>query len=120
LRHAAETLGVDPESIYERVGWPFYCKYSHALEAFKLALTDPNGVLDGLTYQEKEIGPGGHEVSPLPLPKITKAACAGASACASPLCPHATLLIRRGGRGRHAPWPHDALNSGLRSSAYSA
>uniref|UniRef100_A0ACD5YE01 Uncharacterized protein n=1 Tax=Avena sativa TaxID=4498 RepID=A0ACD5YE01_AVESA len=70
MRHAAETLGVDLEPLYERIGWPLYRKYGHAFEAFKLVVTDPDGVLDALTYEEKEIGPDGQEVTKV-VPAVT-------------------------------------------------
>ena len=63
MRHVAETLEVDLEPLYQRIGWPLYRKYGHAFEAFKLIVTDPDSILDALTYEEKETGPDGQEVN---------------------------------------------------------
>ncbi|PNT77569.1 hypothetical protein BRADI_1g65210v3 [Brachypodium distachyon] len=62
MRHVAETLEIDLEPIYQRIGWPLYRKYGHAFEAFKLIVADPDAILDVLTYEEKETGPDGQEV----------------------------------------------------------
>jgi len=48
IRHAAETLHQDMEVLYTQVAWPLYKKYGHAYEAFKVAITDPNSVFEGL------------------------------------------------------------------------
>ncbi|KAM3313875.1 hypothetical protein ACQJBY_033025 [Aegilops geniculata] len=63
MRHVAETLEIDLEPIYQRIGWPLYRKYGHAFEAFKLIVADPDAILDVLTYEEKETGPDGQEVT---------------------------------------------------------
>ena len=63
MRHVAETLEVDLEPLYQRIGWPLYRKYGHAFEAFKLIVADPDSILDALTYEEKETGPDGQEVN---------------------------------------------------------
>jgi len=63
MRHVAETLEIDLEPLYQRIGWPLYRKYGHAIEAFKLIVTDPDSILDALTYEEKETGPDGQEVN---------------------------------------------------------
>jgi translation initiation factor 2 subunit 1 len=70
MRHVAETLEIDLEPIYQRIGWPLYRKYGHAFEAFKLVVADPDAILDVLTYEEKEIGPDGEEVTKV-LPAVT-------------------------------------------------
>ncbi|KAJ7547578.1 hypothetical protein O6H91_08G092900 [Diphasiastrum complanatum] len=62
MRHVADTIGVDLEDLYIHVGWPLYRKYGHAFEAFKLIVTDPDTVLNGLTREVKEVGPDGHEI----------------------------------------------------------
>lgn len=49
LRHVAQTTGTDIEILYETIGWPLYEKYEHALDAFKLAVVEPDTVLGGLT-----------------------------------------------------------------------
>lgn len=63
MRHVAETLEIDLEPLYQRIGWPLYRKYGHAFEAFKLIVADPDAILDALTYEEKEVGPDGQEVN---------------------------------------------------------
>ncbi|VAH41791.1 unnamed protein product [Triticum turgidum subsp. durum] len=45
------------------IGWPLYRRYGHAFEAFKLIVTDPDAVLDVLTYEETVVGPDGVEVT---------------------------------------------------------
>jgi len=48
MRHVAETLHRDIEQLYTQVGWPLYKKYGHAYDAFKLAIGEPDKVLDQL------------------------------------------------------------------------
>ncbi|KAK9280489.1 hypothetical protein L1049_014181 [Liquidambar formosana] len=63
MRHVAETMHLDLEDLYIHIGWPLYQKYGHAVEAFKLVVTDPDSVLNSLTREIKEIGPDGQEVT---------------------------------------------------------
>ncbi|KAJ6828539.1 eukaryotic translation initiation factor 2 subunit alpha-like protein [Iris pallida] len=70
MRHVAETLGLDLNDLYVHVGWPLYRKYGHAFEAFKVIVTDPDSVLDGLTRKIKEVGPDGQEVTKV-VPALT-------------------------------------------------
>ena len=51
MRHVAEKRNMDLESLYTLFGWPLYAKYSHAFEAFKLALNDES-VFDDLDIDE--------------------------------------------------------------------
>jgi translation initiation factor 2 subunit 1 len=39
LRHVADQNRMSLEDLYQKVGWPLYKKYTHAYDAFKLALT---------------------------------------------------------------------------------
>jgi translation initiation factor 2 subunit 1 len=48
LRHVAQTTSTDIEKLYETIGWPLYEKYEHALDAFKIAVTEPEKVFEGL------------------------------------------------------------------------
>lgn len=48
IRHVAEKKGMNPETLYEQFGWPLYKKYGHAYDAFRLAITEPESVLEGL------------------------------------------------------------------------
>ena len=48
LRHVSQTTGTDLERLYETIGWPLYDKYEHALDAFKLAVNEPEKVFEGL------------------------------------------------------------------------
>ncbi|ONL97029.1 Eukaryotic translation initiation factor 2 subunit alpha [Zea mays] len=66
MRHVAETLEVDLEPLYQRIGWPLYRKYGHAFEAFKLIVADPDAILDVLTYEEKEVA----KVVPAVTPEV--------------------------------------------------
>ena len=49
MRHVAEKLNMDLEQLYIEIGWPLYKKYGHAYDGFKLALTKPEEVFEGLT-----------------------------------------------------------------------
>ncbi|KAL6657296.1 hypothetical protein ACP70R_005076 [Stipagrostis hirtigluma subsp. patula] len=70
MRHVADTLHLDLEPLYRRVVWPLYRSYGHAFDAFKLAVSDPDAVLDALTYEDKHVGPDGHEVTKI-VPAVT-------------------------------------------------
>ncbi|CAG8538145.1 9264_t:CDS:2 [Ambispora gerdemannii] len=48
MRHVAEKREVVLEDLYKVIAWPLYKKYGHAYEAFKLAITDPELVFEGL------------------------------------------------------------------------
>ncbi|KAL3834815.1 hypothetical protein ACJIZ3_009551 [Penstemon smallii] len=71
MRHVAEALKADLEDLYVHVGWPLYRKYGHAIEAFKVIVSDPDSVLNSLTREVKEIGPDGQEVIKV-VPAITE------------------------------------------------
>ncbi|TKW36665.1 hypothetical protein SEVIR_2G454500v4 [Setaria viridis] len=70
MRHVADTVDLDLETIYERVAWPLYRKYGHAFDAFKLIAADPDVILDPLTYHEEETGPDGEQVTKV-VPAVT-------------------------------------------------
>jgi len=53
MRHVAEQAHMDMEPLYQKVGWPLYKKFGHALDAFKLAITDPETVLSDLNLEEE-------------------------------------------------------------------
>lgn len=48
LRYVAEKKGIGLEELYRNFGWPLYRKFGHAYDAFKIALTSPECVFDGL------------------------------------------------------------------------
>ncbi|KAL9234750.1 hypothetical protein vseg_009581 [Gypsophila vaccaria] len=76
MRHVAETLSADLEDLYVRIGWPLYRKYGHAFEAFKTIVTDPDSVLDQLTYEFHLTDSHGRqttEVRPAVTPEIKDA-----------------------------------------------
>ncbi|KAJ2662799.1 hypothetical protein IWW48_001677 [Coemansia sp. RSA 1200] len=57
ITHVAKKVGMEPEALYEKVGWPLYRKYGHAYDAFKMAVADPEAVfgefaLDRQLYDE--------------------------------------------------------------------
>lgn len=54
VRHVAETVGVDMIDLYQRWGWPLYRKYPHAYDGFRMAVNDPDSVLEGLEISERE------------------------------------------------------------------
>ncbi|ODV89582.1 hypothetical protein CANCADRAFT_28487 [Tortispora caseinolytica NRRL Y-17796] len=55
LRHVAEKHRVPLETLYETIGWPLYRKYGHAYDAFKLAITNPSQVFEGLNPPSQEV-----------------------------------------------------------------
>ncbi|XP_039050787.1 eukaryotic translation initiation factor 2 subunit alpha homolog [Hibiscus syriacus] len=71
MRHVAETLDIDLEELYVKIGWPLYRKYGHAFEAFKIIVTDPDTVLNTLTCEVKKPGPDGQEVTEV-VPAVTE------------------------------------------------
>lgn len=54
VRHVAETVGVDAIDLYQRWGWPLYRKYGHAYDGFRVAVNDPESVLESLDISEPE------------------------------------------------------------------
>ncbi|CAJ0651225.1 5691_t:CDS:2, partial [Entrophospora sp. SA101] len=48
MRHVAEKQDLVLEDLYKQIGWPLYKKYGHAYEAFKLAITEPEKVFEGI------------------------------------------------------------------------
>ncbi|CAA15918.1 translation initiation factor eIF2 alpha subunit [Schizosaccharomyces pombe] len=48
MRHIAEKHNVPLETMYTTIGWPLYRKYGHAYDAFKLAISNPDHVFEGL------------------------------------------------------------------------
>ncbi|KAJ1663872.1 hypothetical protein IW140_004550 [Coemansia sp. RSA 1813] len=57
ITHVAKKLDMEPEALYEKVGWPLYKKYGHAYDAFKMAIASPEAVfgefdLDSTLYEE--------------------------------------------------------------------
>ncbi|KAI7574337.1 Eukaryotic translation initiation factor 2 subunit, partial [Hortaea werneckii] len=41
LRHVAEKTNTPIEELYQEIGWPLNKKYGHAIDAFKLSITNP-------------------------------------------------------------------------------
>lgn len=54
VRHVAETVGKDMFELYTRWGWPLYKRYTHAYDGFRIAVNDPDTVLEGLEITEDE------------------------------------------------------------------
>lgn len=54
MRHVAETVSVDMLDLYQRWGWALYKKYPHAYDGLRLAVNDPDTVLEGLDITEPE------------------------------------------------------------------
>ncbi|KAK9316614.1 translation initiation factor 2, alpha subunit [Lipomyces starkeyi] len=48
LRHVAEKNNIALETLYTTIGWPLYKKYGHAYDAFKIAITNPDTVFEGI------------------------------------------------------------------------
>lgn len=55
MRHLAETLKEDLESLYQTIAWPLYKKFGHAYDAFKLAMTEPDKVLGDIQFKNDTI-----------------------------------------------------------------
>jgi len=51
MRHVAETTQRSLEELYTMVGWPLYTKFGHAYDAFKVAITDPESVFQGIELE---------------------------------------------------------------------
>ena len=50
MRHVAEKTNTPLEELYTDIGWPLNKKYGHAVDAFKLSITNPN-VWDEVTFK---------------------------------------------------------------------
>eukprot|EP00299_Pterocystis_sp_00344_P017916 c896_g1_i1.p1 GENE.c896_g1_i1~~c896_g1_i1.p1 ORF type:complete len:328 (+),score=86.39 c896_g1_i1:140-985(+) len=53
IRHTAEVCKMTTQELCEKVSWPLYKKYSHAFDAFKLAVAEPDTVFAGLDITPK-------------------------------------------------------------------
>ncbi|KAA6414138.1 MAG: eukaryotic translation initiation factor 2 subunit alpha [Lasallia pustulata] len=42
MRHVAEKTNTPMETLYQEIGWPLNKKYGHAVDAFKLSITNPD------------------------------------------------------------------------------
>jgi len=51
MRHVSETMQRNMEDIYVQFGWPLYQKFGHAYDAFKIAITEPDTVFQGLNIE---------------------------------------------------------------------
>jgi translation initiation factor 2 subunit 1 len=54
VRHVAETVGVDMLELYQRWGWPLYKRHPHAYDGLRIAVNDPDAVLEGLDIRDNE------------------------------------------------------------------
>lgn len=54
MRHVAEKTNVPLEELYADIGWPLNKKYGHAVDAFKLSITNP-AVWDEVTFKSQVI-----------------------------------------------------------------
>lgn len=54
MRHVAEKANVDLETIYQHIAWPLYKKYGHCYDAFKIAVAEPDKVLDLVALAKPE------------------------------------------------------------------
>ncbi|KAI9715032.1 MAG: hypothetical protein M1828_001068 [Chrysothrix sp. TS-e1954] len=54
MRHVAEKTKTPIEELYSEIGWPLNRKYGHALDAFKLSITNPD-VWNEVTFQNDTI-----------------------------------------------------------------
>ena len=54
MRHVAEKTNTPLEELYADIGWPLNKKYGHAVDAFKLSITNPS-VWDEVTFKSAQI-----------------------------------------------------------------
>jgi translation initiation factor 2 subunit 1 len=54
MRHVAEKTNTPLEELYTDIGWPLNKKYGHAVDAFKLSITNPS-VWDEVTFKSAQI-----------------------------------------------------------------
>lgn len=54
MRHVAEKINVPIEELYQDIGWPLNKKYGHAVDAFKLSITNPD-VWNEVTFKSSAI-----------------------------------------------------------------
>ncbi|KZF23334.1 eukaryotic translation initiation factor 2 subunit alpha [Xylona heveae TC161] len=54
LRHVAEKTKTPIEELYQNIGWPLNRKYGHAVDAFKLSITNPE-VWNDVTFPSEVI-----------------------------------------------------------------
>ncbi|KAJ1993702.1 hypothetical protein H4R33_000557 [Dimargaris cristalligena] len=52
LTHVAKKKDMEVEDLYKTIGWPLYKKYGHAYDAFKLAISEPEKVFEGLEFPD--------------------------------------------------------------------
>ncbi|KAJ1979228.1 hypothetical protein H4R35_001597 [Dimargaris xerosporica] len=52
LSHVARKRDQELEELYQTIGWPLYRKYGHAYDAFKIAISEPEKVFEGLEMPE--------------------------------------------------------------------
>lgn len=70
LRHVAEKCSIPIEDLYTKIGWPLNKKYGHAVDAFKLSITNPD-VWSEIEFQsqavrEELVGYIGRRLTPQP------------------------------------------------------
>jgi translation initiation factor 2 subunit 1 len=54
MRHVAEKTLVPIETLYETIGWPLNKKFGHAVDAFRLSITNPE-VWDGIEFPNEAV-----------------------------------------------------------------
>src|ERR1700712_2298245 len=54
MRHVAEKTSTPIEELYQDIGWPLNKKYGHAVDAFKLSITNPD-VWNEATFKNETI-----------------------------------------------------------------
>jgi translation initiation factor 2 subunit 1 len=52
MRHCAERVETDLETLYEQIAWPLVPKYGHCYEAFVRAISDPEAVFGGVEMSD--------------------------------------------------------------------
>ena len=53
MKHVAEKTDKPLEELYEMFCWDLYDKYGHALDAFKIAVTEPEKIFEGMEIDPK-------------------------------------------------------------------
>lgn len=48
MRHVADKLNANLETLYEQIAWPLYRKYGHAYDAFRFSITESDKVFENI------------------------------------------------------------------------
>jgi translation initiation factor 2 subunit 1 len=55
MRHVAEKTSTPLETLYSTIGWPLNRRYGHAIDAFKISISNPEGVWSDLQFPSEAV-----------------------------------------------------------------